>query len=121
MVLTGADALLRSPDGRTRRFGTPTLLAVSAFVGFGSSLTGTGGAVLLVPLLLFLRTPVLASVGAAQVVLLPVVAFSTAGYVLGTAMGLVAVVGVVGARIAHEARAATLRRMVATALLWVGL
>ena len=34
---------------------------------------------------------------------------------------LVAVVGVVGARIAHEARAATLRRVVATALLCVGL
>jgi uncharacterized membrane protein YfcA len=34
---------------------------------------------------------------------------------------LVVVVGVVGARIAHEARAATLRRVVATALLCVGL
>jgi hypothetical protein len=34
---------------------------------------------------------------------------------------LVAVVGVVGARIAHELRAAMLRRVVATALLCVGL
>ena len=34
---------------------------------------------------------------------------------------LVAVVGVVGARIAHAAPAATLRRVVATALLCVGL
>ena len=132
MVLTGADALLRSPadEGRARRLGAPALLAVGAFVGFGSALTGTGGAVLLVPILLLLRTPVLASVGAAQAVALPIVGFSTAGYVLygsvdfalGTAAGLVGAVGVVfGARIAHAAATAALRRVVATALLCVGL
>jgi uncharacterized protein len=132
MVLTGADALLRSPDdvGRTRRLVAPALLAIGAFVGFGSALTGTGGAVLLVPILLLLRTPVLASVGAAQVVALPIVGFSTAGYVLygsvhfalGTVAGLVGAVGVViGARIAHAAPATALRRVVATALLCVGL
>ena len=133
MVLTGADALLRSPDdvGRTpRRLGAPALLAVGAFVGFGSALTGTGGAVLLVPILLLLRTPVLASVGAAQAVALPIVGFSTAGYVLygsvdfalGTAAGLVGAVGVVvGARIAHAAPATALPRVVATAMLCVGL
>jgi uncharacterized membrane protein YfcA len=133
MVITGADALLRSPDnaGRTtRRLGVFALLAVGTFVGFGSALTGTGGAVLLVPILLLLRTPVLASVGAAQVVALPIVIFSTAGYLLygsvdfalGTTAGLVGAVGVVvGARIAHAAPAATLRRVVATALLCVGL
>jgi uncharacterized protein len=131
MVVTGADALLRSPVvEQARRFGAPTLLAVGAFVGFGSALTGTGGAVLLVPILLLLRAPVLASVGAAQAVSLPVVVFSTAGYVLygsvdfvlGTAVGLVAAVGVViGAWIAHAVRTATLRRVVATALLCAGL
>jgi uncharacterized protein len=132
MVLTGADTLLRRSDdaGRTSRLGGPALLAVGAFVGFGSALTGTGGAVLLVPILLLLRTPVLASVGAAQVVALPIVGFATAGYLLygsvdfalGTAAGLVGAVGVVvGARIAHAAPAAALRRVVATALLCVGL
>ena len=132
MVLTGAEALLRSPvvEQEVRRFGAPTLLAVGAFVGFGSALTGTGGAVLLLPILLLLRTPVLAAVGAGMVVSLPIAVFATAGYVLygsvdfvlGTALGLVAVVGVVvGARIAHVAKAATLRRVVAWALLSTGL
>ena len=132
MVATGADALLRGAGGEqeARRFGVAALLAVGAFVGFGSALTGTGGPVLLVPVLLLLRAPVLAAVGAAQAVSLPVVAFSTAGYVLygsvdfvlGTALGLVAVVGVVvGARGAHVAKAATLRRVVAWALLCTGL
>ena len=85
---------------------------------------------MLVPILLLLRAPVLASVGAAQAVALPVVVFSTAGYVLygsvdfvlGTAVGLVAAVGVVvGAQIAHAAPAAALRGVVATALLCAGL
>jgi uncharacterized membrane protein YfcA len=132
MVVTGADTLLRNPTvaEHARYFKAPTLLAVGAFVGFGSALTGTGGPVLLVPILLLLRTPVLAAVGAGQVVSLPVAAFSTAGYVLygsvdfvlGTTLGLVAVVGVVvGARIAHAVRAAALRRVVATTLLSMGL
>src|SRR5215204_1958864 len=131
MVITGVDALLRGHVGEqeARRFGATTLLAVGALVGFGSALTGTGGAVLLVPILLLLRAPVRTSVGAAQAVSLPVVAFSTAGYVLsgsvdfvlGTAVGLVAAVGVVvGARIAHAAPAAALRRVVAWALLSTG-
>jgi uncharacterized protein len=133
MVITGADALLRSPvddAGHTRRLGAPALLAIGAFVGFGSALTGTGGAVLLVPVLLLLRVPVLAAVGAAQAVALPIVVFATAGYVLygsvhfalGTAAGLVGALGVVaGARIAHAAPAAALRRVVAMALLCAGL
>ena len=63
-------------------------------------------------------------------VALPIVAFSTAGFLLygsvefalGTAAGLVGAVGVVaGARIAHAVPAATLRRVVATALLCAGL
>ena len=101
MVVTGADALLRGHlvEQEARRFGAPTLLAVGAFVGFGSALTGTGGAVLLLPILLLLRTPVLAAVGAGMVVSMPIAVFSTAGYVLygsvdfvlGTALGLVAV------------------------------
>jgi uncharacterized membrane protein YfcA len=132
MVVTGVDALLRGSvvEPWARRFGAPTLLAIGALVGFGSVLTGTGGAVLLVPILLLLGAPALASVGAAQAVALPVVVFSTAGYVLygsvdfvlGTAAGLVAAVGVVfGARIAHAVPAAVLRRVVATALLCAGL
>src|SRR5215204_6410094 len=64
MVITGVDALLRGHVGEqeARRFGATTLLAVGALVGFGSALTGTGGAVLLVPILLLLRAPVRTSV-----------------------------------------------------------
>src|SRR5829696_57101 len=131
MIVTGAVNLLRSPVvEQGRPFEAPTLLAVGAFVGFGSALTGTGGPVLLIPILLLLRTPVRAAVGAGFAVALVVAVASTAGYVyygsvdfvLGTALGLAAVVGVVaGARIAHAARVKTLQRVTAVAIMGIGL
>jgi uncharacterized membrane protein YfcA len=131
IVVTGAVTLLRSPAvEHVRHFEAPTLLAVGGFVGFGSALTGTGGPVLLVPILLLLRTPVRVAVGAGMAVSLAVTASSTAGYVyygsvdfvLGTMLGLALVVGVVAsARIAHTARVTTLQRIVAAALLCIGL
>jgi uncharacterized membrane protein YfcA len=130
MIVTGAVNLLRSPVEQVRHFEAPTLLAVGAFVGFGSALTGTGGPVLLIPILLLLRTPVRAAVGAGFAVALVVAVASTAGYVyygsvdfvLGTALGLAAVVGVVaGARIAHAARVNTLQRVTAVAIMCIGL
>lgn len=131
IVATGAVTLLRSSVvDHARHFEAPTLFAVGAFVGFGSALTGTGSPVLLVPILLLLRTPVRVAVGAGMAVSLAVAVSSTAGYVyygsvnfvLGTMLGLVLVVSVVGsARTAHTARVTTLRRIVAAALLFIGI
>jgi uncharacterized membrane protein YfcA len=132
LVATGANALMRSrtferPSGSP---GTRTLLLVGVLVGFGSSLTGTGGPVMLVPILLLLRTPVLVAVGVSQVVQIPVAASATLGYVLygqtnftlGTALGIVEVAGVIiGTRIAHTVPALQLRRLVAIALIATGL
>ena len=130
-VAAGVDALLRSAVlERPCTFGTSALIAIGLVVGFGSALTGTGGPVLLVPILLFLRAPVLAAVGAGQAVQPPVAASSTVGYVLfgrvdfllGSALGLVATVGVlIGSRVAHAAPAAVLRRVVAVSLVGAGL
>ena len=50
----------------------PLALALGALVGLGSGLTGTGGPVLLVPLLMALRQPLLGVVVAAQAIQLPV-------------------------------------------------
>jgi uncharacterized protein len=131
IVFTGAVTLLRSTVvEHVRHFEAPTLLAVGAFVGFGSALTGTGGPVLLVPILLLLRTPVRVAVGAGMAVSLAVTASSTAGYVyygsvdfvLGTMLGLALVVGVVSsARVAHTTQIKTLQHIVAVALLCIGL
>ena len=111
-------------------FGPLVLVPIGVIVGFGSALTGTGGPVLLVPLLVSLRMPVLSAVGASQPIQLPVAAFATIGYflygrvdfTLGAVLGLVAVAGVVmGTRIAHAVPARTLRLAVALALVGVGL
>lgn len=131
LVATGMDALLgpRTSGHSLEPLGTFTLLLVGALVGFGSSLTGTGGPVMLVPILLLLRTPVLVAVGVSQVIQIPVAVSATFGYVLygqtnfalGTALGVVGVIGVViGTRIAHVMPASRLQLIVAIALVATG-
>ncbi|MFO7544735.1 MAG: sulfite exporter TauE/SafE family protein [Trueperaceae bacterium] len=104
----------------------PILAGLGAVAGFVSALTGTGGPVVLVPLLLLLRVPALAAVGLSQVVQLPVAVFASLGYGLfgridipmGTALGLTQAVGVLlGARLAHTLPSRRLGQVVAFALL----
>jgi len=58
------------PDAKA--LGTTAWIALGVIVGIGSALTGTGGPVLVLPLLLLLRQPVLLAVVAAQAIQLPV-------------------------------------------------
>ena len=105
------------------------LTLAGAFTGFSSSLTGTGGPLVLVPILMWLKCPVLASVGLAQVVQLPIALLATianmwsgtvdarlaACLALGMALGTW-----VGAKIAHAVPRQTLRLMIAVILGVVG-
>ena len=109
--------------------GTAALVAVGAFVGFGSALTGTGGPVLLVPVLLTLGVAPLRAVALSQAVQLPVVVAGSVGYVqmglidlrLGTALGCLAALGVIaGAVLATRIPAEGLRRIVALACIAAG-
>jgi uncharacterized protein len=115
VVLLGLAALtlfvgvqqLRPRTVRETRAGltTAALVAVGAFVGFGSALTGTGGPVLLVPVLLTLGVAPLRAVAASQAVQLPVVVAGSVGYLqtglvdvrLGTTLGCLAALGVAAA------------------------
>lgn len=108
---------------------TTHLVVIGAAVGFGSALTGTGGPVLLIPLLLVLRVAPLTAVAVSQVVQLPVVAAGSVGYLqagltdisLGTLLGLGAAVGTVaGAAIAGRLHAERLRLVVALACITAG-
>jgi uncharacterized membrane protein YfcA len=112
-----------------RELGTATLVAVGAFVGFGSALTGTGGPVLLVPVLLTRGVAPLRAVAVSQAVQLPVVVAGSVGYLqtglidvrLGTLLGCFAGLGVVaGAVVATRINAEGLRRIVAIACLAAG-
>lgn len=111
------------------RLGTVALVAVGAFVGFGSALTGTGGPVLLVPVLLTLGIAPLRAVALSQAVQLPVVVAGSLGYLqtglinvrLGMLLGCLAALGVVvGAMVATRIDANGLRRIVAVACIVAG-
>lgn len=109
--------------------GGGALIGIGALVGFGSALTGTGGPVLLVPILLMLGVTPLRAIAVSQAVRLPVVVAGSAGYLqtgltdigLGTALGCIASLGVVvGAVVATRVHAEGLRRIVAVACLAAG-
>ena len=133
IALVGVNALLSKPptvDRQTQSFGSLTLLAIGVVVGFGSVLTGTGGPVLLIPILVFMQAQVLGAVGASQVVQIPVAIFGTVGFLvygrvdffLGTLLGVLLMIGVLGGTyIAHSVPASTLRRVVAVTLVAVGI
>src|SRR3954453_20696177 len=129
-LFVGVQQLRRRAVRETRDgLGTAALVAVGAFVGFGSALTGTGGPVLLVPVLLTLRVAPLRAVAVSQAVQLPVVVAGSVGYLqtglvdirLGTALGCLAALGVVaGAVVATRIPVEGLGRIVALACITAG-
>lgn len=131
IILAGLNALLKPPKSSEQTLGIRALvlLPIGAFVGFGSALTGTGGPILLIPVLLFMRVPALIAIGVSQMTMLPLVAFATLGYylygqvnfALGTLLGIIMALGVlVGVRISHALPTLTLQRILALSLIGIG-
>lgn len=136
-AVSGVHALTRSSGEATgesangqRVFGSATLAIVGAVTGFASSLTGTGGPLVLIPIMMWLGSPVLTAIGLAQAIQLPIAVTATAGnYAAGTldmALGAVLGVGLAlgswgGAHLAHALPRAILFRIVAVVLVLVGL
>jgi hypothetical protein len=94
-----------------------------------SALTGTGGPLVLVPILVALDVPMLASIGLAQAIQLPVAAAATGGFLLSglldvpLASALAAGIALgtwLGAKAAHAFPTSKLRRLVAVLLVIVG-
>ena len=115
----------RAPRTLARR----ALFVIGVVTGVGSSMSGTGGPLVLIPMLLWLRVPVLAAVGLSQVIQLPISAFATAGNILygaidvavAAALSVLLMTGVwFGARIAHRVSGVALKRFVSLMLLGVG-
>lgn len=129
---SGARALpaSRAGDGtRSDAVSGPALGLIGAVTGFGSALSGTGGPLILVPILIWLELPVLTAIALSQAIQLPIALLATAGNVLSgnldLALGALLAVGLavgtfVGARIAHAVPRAALRRAVAVVLVVVG-
>jgi uncharacterized protein len=115
-------------DGATA-LSAPTLTATGAVTGVASAITGTGGPLVLVPVLLWLEVPVLSAVASAQAIQLPIAAAATGSNVLGgtldvmlglTLGGGIALGTAAGARAAHALPTARLRQLVAVLLVVVG-
>jgi len=130
ILFSGAHALFRragSAGGRVP--GNAQLAVIGAVTGYGSAMSGTGGPLLLVPILVWLKMPVLTAVGLSQVIQLPIAALATWGNLVygnvdiavGLGIAILLMAGVAaGARIAHWVPARVLRRIVALVLLAVG-
>lgn len=105
------------------------LTAIGAGVGFVSAVSGTGGPLALVPVLMWLELPVLLVIGLAQAIQLPIALLATAGnlyagtvdLMLGGLLGIGLSAGSwAGARLAHSLPRAMLRGFVSAVLLIVG-
>ncbi len=130
--LSGINAL-RTPhaeDLSNHRVSGGAMAAIGAFTGFASSVTGTGGPLVLVPILVAASVPVLTAVGLSQIIQVPIAIAATAGNILYGKLDLV-LSGVLavsltvgswyGAKLAHSVPRGTLRRIVSVVLVIVGL
>jgi len=115
--------------GSDRALGPRALLAIGAVTGVLSAITGTGGPLVLVPTMIWLRVPVLTAIGLSQAVQLPIATLATLGNFtfgepdlrLGIVLALALAVGsAVGARLAHAVPRDILKRIVAGVLCLVG-
>ncbi len=112
-----------------RELPRPVLLGIGTITGFLSSLTGTGGPMVLVPILISMRLAVLTGVGLSQIFQLPVAIAATAGNLVYAKLDvtLSAVLAITlsggswaGATIAHSVPRTTLRSIVSAALVLIG-
>ena len=131
VFISGLQAL--RPEGKENKKGSalkaPALILIGLFTGFASAITGTGGPLVLVPLLLWLKVPALTAVGLSQIIQIPIALLATGGnltfghvdFALGLGLSVILVGGVViGARVAHQVSRVTLKRIIAVALLITG-
>ncbi len=135
MVFAGIDTLTRTrrrmPSSTTpRSSGAIVYVLIGAVTGYGSSITGTGGPLILVPIVLYLGVPVLTAVGLSQGIQIPIALFATTGnwiagsldLGLGLMIGALLVFGsVTGAMLVHRLPVEPLRQGIAWLLLVVGL
>ncbi len=107
-----------------------SLLVIGFATGVGSALSGTGGPLLLVPVLIWLRVPILTAIGLSQVIQIPISLMATLGntmygqidFKLSAGLALMLAGGsVAGARLAHVIPTDTLKKGVCVLMVLVGL
>ena len=106
------------------------LYTIGSVTGVGSALTGTGGPLFIVPILVSLNVGAHAAIGFSQAVQMPLALLATAGnltystidlFVGGTVASGLVVGGYLGAQFAHILSPSVMQRIVAWVLVLVGL
>ncbi|MSO84783.1 MAG: sulfite exporter TauE/SafE family protein [Rhodospirillales bacterium] len=131
IVFSGIHAIVRGQNHKpARETLAPAVLAgIGVVVGIGSAVSGTGGPLVLVPILVWLELPVLVVIGLGQIVMVPIALLATAGnlvhgridFVLGGVLAAILMVGAyAGAEMSHRLPADLLKRAVAAILIGVG-
>jgi uncharacterized membrane protein YfcA len=129
---SGIYALLSHADQIDARLqaGDCEMITVGIITGIGSALTGTGGPLLLIPILLWRKIPVLTAIGLSQAIQVPISLMATLGNFihaevdlrLGVTLALLLAVGaLLGAKTAHLLPAKMMKISVAVLLVAVGL
>ncbi len=135
MILSGADALVKAyrkqpPKTAHRQLSPMQFIGIGAITGFGSAITGTGGPLILVPILIFLGLPVLTAIGLSQAIQLPIATFASVGnwlsgnlnFDLVWVIASVLVVGsFAGAMLVHRLPAEPIRKLIAFLLVFFGI
>jgi hypothetical protein len=130
-LLSGLSSLWPRTRAETEHGNLPRgiLFLIGAAAGFLSSLTGRGGPLVLVPILLSVRLGALASVGLSQIFQLPLAIAATAGNIvygkLDLPLGLILAASLsggswFGAKFAHAVPRGTLRGIISSALVLIG-
>jgi uncharacterized membrane protein YfcA len=129
-LATGVHALATLHVQPARAPGPAALALLGGLVGYGSAISGTGGPVMLIPILLALRTPVAEAIALGVAAGLPITASATAVYAavgridapLAVTLAAFLVAGThAGARLAHRLSGRALTAVVAWTLVGVGL
>jgi uncharacterized membrane protein YfcA len=131
-IAVGTRALLRRKGSQARQAsaGPAPGFAVGGVTGFASALTGTGGPMVLVPIMVWQGAAMRDAILLGQAVQLPIAAMATAGnfylggvdVVAGAAIGLMLVPGAfLGHRLAGILPLVTLTRLVGVTLIAAGL
>jgi uncharacterized membrane protein YfcA len=127
---SGLHALLSTTPAGKRVPSPPALGVLGLLVGYASAISGTGGPVTLIPLLLALRTPAAPAIALGLAAQLPISASAALVYAiegrmdlrLGAILGALLVAGTyAGARLSHRLSGRELTVAVALVLVAVGL
>lgn len=122
---------MRAAEGRERdRFPAAALAVIGVVTGLLSAMTGTGGPLVLIPILVSLRLPLLTSVGLSQAVQAPIAILASMSnigrgnvdYALAACLAVGLTAGSwAGARLAHRLPRGVLKRIIAVILVGTGI